>query len=254
MMDRGVTGLLLDAIAKLETIDVFGGVIADYHNAWSIDGCSLYSILDNKDNLQMLVDYLKVEYHAGRKIDPQIQKLRELLESAEKIADKVRPDTGVPAELRHNFIMLGYKCNDWIGWIDQYFPPEQPNQEQDYMEPAKQVNKPKRMTAAAKKLATPELQEVKLKLVDAGLIVNGQWVASVAEFECLVKELGKAEYDGGFGINTDKGNLARKECANFVGFTGDLESARSNTYHEQHSPNANLIKNICRGIKTKYVK
>ena len=138
MMDRGVTGLLLDAIAKLETIDVFGGVIADYHNAWSIDGCNLYSILDNKDNLQMLVDYLKVEYHAGRRIDPQIQKLRELLESAEKIADKVRPDTGVPAELRHNFIMLGYKCNDWIGWIDQYFPTEQSKQGQDNEEPVKQ--------------------------------------------------------------------------------------------------------------------
>ncbi len=243
-MDYNITRFLLGLIKDLEGYDSFGSVVADYETAWNDYGCYIDNLIGNEDHLGLLIDYLKVEHHTGHGIDPQIQKLRWSLEYAQDIADKVRPDAGVPAELRSKIIMLGYKCGDWIGWIDRYFPQGQ----------SKQANKPKRMTAAAKKLATPELQEVKLKLVDAGLIVNGQWVASVAEFECLVKELGKAEYDGGFGINTDKGNLARKECANFVGFTGDLESARSNTYHEQHSPNANLIKTICRRIKTKYVK
>lgn len=244
--DRGLTELLLYVIPDLEYYNLVGGIgtVEQYELAWSEAGYYLESLIDNKGNLGLLVDYLKAEFHAKHDIDPQIQKLRELLESATIIADKVRPNDSVPAELRSKIIMLGYKCGDWIGWIDRYFPQGQ----------SKQDNKQKRISAAAKKLATPELQEVKLKLVDAGLIVNGQWVASVAEFECLVKELGKAEHDGGFGINTDKGNLARMECANFVGFTGDLESARSNTYHEQHSPNANLIKTICRRIKTKYVK
>ncbi len=242
MMDRSVTGLLLDAIAKLEYIDVIGGVIADYDSAWSIDGCCLYSILDNKDNLQMLVDYLKVEYHAGHSIDPQIRKLRELLESAVKIADKVRPDTGVPTELRHNFIMLGYKCNDWIGWIDQYFPTEQSKQGQDNEEPVKQDNKPKRVNAAAKKLTTPELQAVKQELVDAELINDGGWAGSPAEFGCLVQELFE-QYNV-----ANNGGKAWTDCAEWAGYTGSIQAARNaiDANPNTRGGNAETIRRICK--------
>lgn len=247
------------AMDKEKVLGVFQDIVCDLEivgsneldrELWHYYGNGLWNKLVS--NKFLLVEFLESEFHSNHRLSPCVSLLRDCLW---KVINALPFPWEVDnTEVYDAFTDLQDKCKEWLKWIDQYFPPEQPNQEQDYMEPAKQVNKPKRMTAAAKKLATPELQEVKLKLVDAGLIVNGQWVASVAEFECLVKELGKAEYDGGFGINTDKGNLARKECANFVGFTGDLESARSNTYHEQHSPNANLIKTICREIKTKYVK
>lgn len=138
--DRGITELLLYVIPDLEYYNLVGGIgtVEQYELAWSEAGYYLESLIDNKGNLGLLVDYLKTEFHAKHDIDPQIQKLRELLESATIIADKVRPDSGVPVELRKNIIMLGYKCSDWLGWIDRYYPPEQSKQEQDNEEPIKQ--------------------------------------------------------------------------------------------------------------------
>ena len=104
-------------------------------------------------------------------------------------------------------------------------------------------------TGMEEKFASQELQEVKQEFVKVGLIVDGRMDVGTADFECLVKTFRDV-----FGIKTKKGDLARKACASFVGFTGNLESARSSTHNEQQSPKANLIKAICKEIHTKYVK
>ena len=104
-------------------------------------------------------------------------------------------------------------------------------------------------TGMEEKFASQELQEVKQEFVKVGLMVDGRLDVGSAEFECLVKTFSDV-----FGIKTKKGDLARKACAVFMGFTGNLESARSSTHNEQQSPKANLIKAICKEIHTKYVK
>lgn len=169
--DRGLTELLLYVIPDLEYYNLVGGIgtAEQYELAWSQAGYCLESLIDNKGNLGLLVDYLKAEFHAKHDIDPQIQKLRELLGSALKVADKVRPDTSVPAELRRNIIMLGYKCSDWIGWIDRYFPPEQSTQEQDNEEPVKQDELPNKMNTEKAKKYFPRAEK-------AGYIDGHKWI------------------------------------------------------------------------------
>ncbi len=232
--DRGLTELLLYVIPDLEYYNLVGGIgtVEQYELAWSEAGYYLESLIDNKGNLGLLVDYLKAEFHAKHDIDPQIQKLRELLESATIIADKVRPNDSVPAELRSKIIMLGYKCGDWIGWIDRYFPQGQ----------SKQDNKQKRISAAAKKLATPELQAVKQKLVDAELINDGGWAGSPAEFGCLVQEL--LEH---YKV-TNNGGMAWTACAEWAGYTGSINAARNaiDANPNTRGDNAETIRRISR--------
>ena len=226
--------MLLYVIPDLEYYNLVGGIgtVEQYELAWSEAGYYLESLIDNKGNLGLLVDYLKAEFHAKHDIDPQIQKLRELLESATIIADKVRPNDSVPAELRSKIIMLGYKCGDWIGWIDRYFPQGQ----------SKQDNKQKRISAAAKKLATPELQAVKQKLVDAELINDGGWAGSPAEFGCLVQEL--LEH---YKV-TNNGGMAWTACAEWAGYTGSINAARNaiDANPNTRGDNAETIRRISR--------
>lgn len=128
--DRTLTEQLLYIIPDLETFNRFCTTLKQYEDGWSEGGYYLDSLLDNKGgSLALLIEYLKAEYHAGHDIDPQIQELRNLLESASSVADIIRPDASLPAELRSNIIMLGYKCSNWIKWIDEYFPHEQSKQE-----------------------------------------------------------------------------------------------------------------------------
>lgn len=236
--DRGLTELLLYVIPDLEYYNLVGGIgtVEQYELAWSEGGYYLESLIDNKGNLGLLVDYLKAEFHAKHDIDPQIQKLRELLESATIIADKVRPNDSVPAELRSKIIMLGYKCGDWIGWIDRYFPQGQ----------SKQDNKQKRISAAAKKLATPELQAVKQKLVDAELINDGGWAGSPAEFGCLVQELSE-QYNV-----ANNGGMAWTACAEWAGYTGSINAARNaiDANPNTRGDNAETIRRICKNKVT----
>ena len=242
--DRGLTELLLYVIPDLEYYNLVGGIgtVEQYELAWSQAGYYLESLIDNKGNLGLLVDFLKAEFHAKHDIDPQIQKLRELLGSALKVADKVRLDGSLSADLRLNFINLGNKCGDWIGWIDRYFPPEQSKQEQDNEEPIKQGNKPKRISAVAKKLATPELQAVKQKLVDAELINDGGWAGSPAEFGCLVQEL-LEQYKV-----ANNGGMAWTACAEWAGYTGSINAARNaiDANPNTRGDNAETIRRICK--------
>ena len=79
----------------------------------------------------------------------------------------------------------------------------------------------KRKSRAAARLQSQELQEVKAKLIKAGIIVDGAWQGTPAEFGCLVNELRDER-----GIN-DHGRRAWKEVARWVGYDGNIESARS---------------------------
>lgn len=168
-MDYSITRFLLGLIKDLEGYDSFGGVVADYETAWNDYGCYIDDLIDNEDHLGLLIDYLKAEHHAGHDIDPQIQKLRWSLKDAQDIANKVRPDAGVPPELRSNIIMLGYKCSDWIGWIDRYFPPEQSKQEPGQEEPVKQDGLPF-------ELNTEEARKYFPRAEKAGYITGHKWI------------------------------------------------------------------------------
>lgn len=80
---------------------------------------------------------------------------------------------------------------------------------------------PKKQSKAAARLQSQELQEVKEKLIASGIIENGEWQGTPAEFGCLVNELRDER-----GIN-DHGRRAWKEVARWAGYHGNIESARS---------------------------
>ena len=239
----------------------------------------------SKDELNEIFHTLRCESNCidflsqGEKVRPVAMKLRkalrEFLDSAAEVTvedDKLQwrlkesargrfkkwfdPNPNViklfgndPEEIYPSTITAGCVvsfCGAWLNWIDAYFPIDPSGQEQPHQEPAQ---RPKRETPADDRFSSPELQEVKQELVKVGLIVDGRLDVGTADFECLVKTFSDV-----FGIKTKKGNLARKACASFVGFTGNLESARSSTHNEQQSSKAKLIKAICKEIHTKYVK
>ena len=104
------------------------------------------------------------------------------------------------------------------------------------------TQKKKRETAAAKKLASQELQEVKQELAKAGLIVNGQWEGSPAEFGCLVLEL----YEQRKVANN--GGKAWKDCAKWAGFPGSINAARNaiDANPNTRGDNAESIRRICK--------
>ena len=81
--------------------------------------------------------------------------------------------------------------------------------------------RPRKQSKAAMRLQSQELQEVKSKLIAAGIIVDGVWQGTPAEFGCLVNELRDER-----GIN-DHGRRAWKEVAKWAGYDGNIESARS---------------------------
>lgn len=83
----------------------------------------------------------------------------------------------------------------------------------------RQKAKPK--SKAAARLQSQELQEVKTKLIAAGIIVDGVWQGTPAEFGCLVNELRDER-----GIN-NHGRRAWEEVISWAGYQGKKESARS---------------------------
>lgn len=243
MEKKNITSLLqevIDLFSHLTTVmldwseaDTDLDIDEEFELEWGEVGHDLDTIFGDKDNLTMLIDYLKAEYHAGHTIDPQIKELRQCLSRALTVS---------PGEKRP-ILCLGAEYFNWLKWIDQYFPPEQSTQEQDNEEPVKQDNKPKRISAAAKKLATPELQAVKQKLVDAGLIKDGKWTRSYSEFGFLVNELSYTHYV----INGER--KAWVECAEWAGFPIEHKQSARNGI-EQHpdmdTPITDIIRDACK--------
>lgn len=206
-----------------------------------------------------LIMYL--ESTLGKPKGPFIKSLECALLAAEDVINTALKDAN--KEVFHDWWAVAALCRQWIDRIDGYYRynPEPGTIAHAVMEMKKKMPtiqaqvKPQvceessNKTPADDRFSSPELQEVKQEFMKVGLIVDGRLDVGTAEFECLVKTFSDV-----FGIKTKKGNLARKACADFMGFTGKLESARSSTHNEQQSPKANLIKTICKEIHAKYVK
>ncbi len=107
----------------------------------------------------------------------------------------------------------------------------------------RQESKPK--SKAAARLQSQELQEVKTKLIAAGIIVDGVWQGTPAEFGCLVNELRDER-----GIN-DHGRRAWKEVIEWAGYKGNKESARSaiEKHIDTEGDVADKIRAICMANK-----
>lgn len=236
-MEKAETNkILLDVFERLKLVcsrfTELNGVI------WDKVGHPLLTTLT--DNPQTLIDFLQQEYHANHTIDPLIEKLREkLIEVGDIFWHQEYYDS---QELYESYFDLVSECRTWQKWIDQYYPPEQSKQEPGQEEPIKQDNKPKRISAAAKKLATPELQAVKQELVDAGLIKDGKWTGSTAEFGCLVLELLEQ-----YKVATN-GGRAWTACKNWAGYEDSIKSARNanDANPNTRGDNAETIRRICK--------
>lgn len=108
---------------------------------------------------------------------------------------------------------------------------------------AHQKTKPKsKVSKAAARLQSQELQEVKSKLIAAGIIVDGVWKGTPAEFGCLVAELQDER-----GIN-NHGRRAWKACAEWAGYKDSIKSARNaiEQHRDTEGPTADDIRNICK--------
>ena len=107
---------------------------------------------------------------------------------------------------------------------------------------AHQKAKPK--SKAATRLQSQELQEVKSKLIAAGIIIDGVWQGSPAEFGCLVLEL--YEYRG-----ITNGGRAWTDCKTWAGYKDSIKSARNaiDSNPTTRGPIADKIRTICRAAK-----
>lgn len=130
-------------------------------------------------------------------------------------------------------------CGEWIGWIERYFPGQaQPTRQDVNQEP----------TAAAKRLASLDLQEVKKELVEAGLIVEGRWDGTPAEYAELVRHL-KEDCSV-----ENRGGYAWKDCRPFAGYQGSDKSAQNAITANQgdiRGARAATIRRICQRHKVR---
>lgn len=211
-MEHEFTDTILALIGKLDHIDAIGTFDKLDEDLWGRTGGDTWQEL--ADNLPALVDHLKGEYHQEHKIDPQIDCLRESLQEVITTIEKACQDK--PDTVYYDFCRMKYLCADWIKWIDRYFPPDPNGQE-----PKSKQTRPKKQSKAAARLQSQELQEVKAKLIAAGIINDDGWQGTPAEFGCLVNELRDER-----GIN-DHGRRAWKEVARWAEYHGNIESARS---------------------------
>lgn len=136
-----------------------------------------------------------------------------------------------------NFEMIVDFCETWINWIDLYFPQVEAAAHQ---EARPKAERPK--SAAAVRLESQELQDIKKALIQAGIIAGGQWQGSPAEFGCLVTELFEQK-----GV-AHQGGKAWKDCKAWAGYGGSVESARKaiDGNPNTRGPNADKIRAICK--------
>lgn len=133
---------------------------------------------------------------------------------------------------------IAWCCEKWAHWIDLYFPPVEAAAHQ---EARPKAERPK--SAAAVRLESQELQGLKQDLVDAGLIVNGVWVGTPAQYGELVRHL---KEDCGV---ENRGGYAWKDCRDFVGYEGSDKSAQNaitSNLGDVKGDRAEAIRHICR--------
>lgn len=100
----------------------------------------------------------------------------------------------------------------------------------------------KRKSRAATRLQSQELQEVKAKLIKAGIIVDGVWDGTPAEFGCLVLELLEQHKV------VNNGGKAWTDCAKWAGYTDSINAARNaiDANPNTRGDNADTIRRICK--------
>ncbi len=125
---------------------------------WRNTGERIWSELSN--NLSALIDYLKSEYQQGRKIDPQIECLRDSLHVVETAIHDAVKDKNKRVILE--FQALRSKCAEWIEWIDRYYPQAQTTQGAESKTTHGNV---RQETAAAARLASQGIKD-KTTIID----------------------------------------------------------------------------------------
>ncbi len=132
---------------------------------------------------------------------------------------------------------IARRCETLVYWIDQYFPPVEAAAHQ---EARPKAERPK--SAAAVRLESQELQDIKKALIQAGIIAGGQWQGTPAEFGCLVTELFEQK-----GV-ARQGGKAWIDCKAWAGYGGSVESARKaiDGNPNTRGPNADKIRAICK--------
>lgn len=134
---------------------------------------------------------------------------------------------------------IAWCCEKWAHWIDLYFPPVEAT--------AHQVARPKAGIKSVAAVRLESLQELKQELVGVGLIVDGQWDGSPAEYGELVRRL---KEDCGV---ENRGGYAWKDCRLFAGYTGSDKSAQNAITSNQgdvRGDRAATIRRICKRYKT----
>ena len=194
------------------------------------DGYNSPNPQDQRIGLQILVDI----YNRLAPFEDRIISLFNILDLAH---------LGYKDEIvRHNLACLKIYCNDFhsnqitikaLGLLD--------GQEQKRKQ--KQPS-PKKQSKAAARLQSQELQEVKAKLIAAGIIIDGVWQGTPAEFGCLVLEL--YEYRG-----ITNGGKAWTDCKTWAGYKDSIKSARNaiDSNPTTRGPIADKIRMFCRAAK-----
>lgn len=237
-----ITSIILAVMNDLKLFKAAGKLGSLDEIIWRNTGERLYFELSK--NISVLIDYLKSEYQQGHKIDPQIDCLRDYLQVVETAIHDAVKDKNKKVILE--FQALRSKCAEWKEWIDRYYPQVQATQD---AESKTTHGNAKRDTAAAARLASQELQEVKQELVDAGLIEDGRWTGSPAEYGELVRHL---KEDCGV---ENRGGYAWKDCRGFVGYEGSDKSAQNaitSNAGNIRSDAAAIIRDICVRYKGKH--
>lgn len=236
-----ITSIILAVINDLKLFETAGKLVSLDEMIWRNTGERIYSKLSKY--LSVLIDYLKSEYQQGHKIDPQIDYLRDSLQVAETAIHDAVKDKNKRVILE--FQALRSKCAEWKEWIDRYYPQAQDTQDSENKATPGDA---KHKTAAAERLASQELQELKRELVKAELIKDERWTGSPADFGELVRHLKE-----NFGVE-NRGGYAWKDCRDFVGYEGSDKSAQNaitSNVGNIRSDAAAIIRDICIRCKGK---
>lgn len=207
-----------------------------------------------------LIMYL--ESTLGKPKGPFIKSLECSLLAAEDVINTALKDAN--KEVFHDWWAVAALCRQWIDRIDGYYRynpepgtiahalrkrmeelPTMQAQVKPQARDERALTRSSYETPAAKKLASPELQVVRQKLVDAGFIKDGKWMLSPVHFKELVFTL-RAQWDV-----ENRGGYAWTDCARWAGYPTDKNSIKIAQNAGKVNPGealgdiAETIRNLC---------
>lgn len=221
-MERSFTEMILDMTASLNEI-----IDGQFDFGDGMGGGEIYDEIE--EGLPAVIDFIRQEYHQGHVIDPSIAMLRERLTNVSRMIEDYQAKNNLENNVKNpnNFgrittisfenskVWYGVRelCDEFVGWIERYYPSITHEQDMN--------GDNKRKSTAAIRLRSPELQEVRQKLVNAGLIVDDQWTGSPAQFKELVYSLNTQ-----WGVE-NRGGYAWLDCARWVGYSTDKNAIKT---------------------------